>query len=154
MRRERQPVAPEWWPLALVFRRLVERPVDDAAGIHPLVEELDRLALAAAVGPAEQDDQRKARRLEQALRVQQLPPQFRDFGFVVGLRDLPPRLCCFEHGPPLFPQVDGKDSLERAAMLPPALGFIIEGCLALQMMRRVARKPHRRPTAVASPARS
>ena len=109
--REREPEAPERRAFTLVLGKLVERPVDDAPGIHPRVEELNRLALARAIGPAEQDDERKACGLEQALGVQQFPSQLRHLGLVVRLRDRPTRLCCFEHRCLVLPRRrDGESS--------------------------------------------
>ena len=59
LRRQVAPEAPVVRPLALLVRRLPEGARHDPARIHPLVEQVDALALAGAVDAAEQDDDRR-----------------------------------------------------------------------------------------------
>ncbi len=57
--RELPPEAPHVRALELLARRLPERPRLDVPGVHPLVEEVDRLALAGAVHATDDDDDRE-----------------------------------------------------------------------------------------------
>ncbi|MNN31684.1 hypothetical protein D3C81_1453810 [compost metagenome] len=70
----------------------------DQPRVHPLVEQLDRLALAGALDAVEQHDQRKARLLAQLeLRLEQRLAQFGHRGVVGFLVDLVADFGGFEH---------------------------------------------------------
>ncbi len=72
--RQRAPEAPHRGTLALLVRHFAHGVRLDVARIHPLVEQVHRLALARAIHAADQDDDREFAFLRQIeLRVQQRP---------------------------------------------------------------------------------
>ncbi|MNC41854.1 hypothetical protein D3C75_906410 [compost metagenome] len=96
--RQASPVAPERRTRQLLVGLLVEGLDLDQPRVHPLVEQLDRLALAGALDAVEQHDQRKARLLAQLeLRLEQRLAQFGHRGVVGFLVDLVADFGGFEH---------------------------------------------------------
>ena len=97
------PVPPQPRTLTLIARRVGIAPGEDPAGIHPLVEQVGRLALARCVDASEQDDHRERRGLEQLLlRGEQLRAQLRNLCFVIALRELSTDFGGFKHGVPVY----------------------------------------------------
>jgi hypothetical protein len=96
-RRQRQPESPERRPLPLVLGGLIERPVHDPPGVHPLVEQAHGFALARAIDAAEDHDDRERGPLERALQVEQFPAQLRDFELVLVPGDRAADFRGFEH---------------------------------------------------------
>ena len=97
------PVAPQPRPLALLTRRVGVAACDDPARVHPLVEQVGRLALARRIDAGEQDDDRERRGLaELLLHGEQFRPQLRDLRLVVALRELSPDFGGFKHGVPVY----------------------------------------------------
>ena len=98
LRRQRPPVAPHEGALALLVGRRREGERRDVARVHPRIEEVDRLALAAAIDAADEDDHRKFVLLEQVvLHVEQFGAQLRHL-FLEGLAiDLMPEFRRFKH---------------------------------------------------------
>src|SRR5208282_1902447 len=70
--RQRAPVAPHAWPLALLVGHLTEGMSKDVPRIHPFVEDIDGFTFACAIDAADDDNDRKALVLEQVvLRLKQ-----------------------------------------------------------------------------------
>jgi len=98
LRRQRVPVAPGLGPLALVLRRLAEAARLHVARIHPLVEEVHRLAAARALHSGDQDQDREAAVGEHArLRREELLAQLRLLAFVKAFFDLVGEVRRLEH---------------------------------------------------------
>ena len=98
LRRQRVPVAPGLGPLALVLRRLAEAARLHVARIHPLVEEIHRLAAARALHPGDQDQDSEAAVGEHArLRREELLAQLRLLAFVKAFFDLVGEVRRLEH---------------------------------------------------------
>ncbi len=97
--RQAPPEAPLRRPLQFLVGGTEEALHLDQARVHPLVEELDRLALAGALDAVDQDDHREARLLlELELRLEQRFAQLDD-GLLVGvLVDAVANFRGFEHG--------------------------------------------------------
>ena len=99
-RRQRAPEAPHEGTLGLLGGGRVEGQRLDVARVHPLVQEIDRLALAGPVDAVDQHHHGKGFRFEQIeLRVEQLRTQLRLGGVVLVLVDLVAQFCRFEHRP-------------------------------------------------------
>ena len=97
-RRQVAPVAPVFGPVPLLVRRLTEGARDQPAWIHPLAEQVDRLAFSRAIDAGEDDDHRERRRARQAaLHVEQFAAQRELLFLVVSLVDLASELRRFEH---------------------------------------------------------
>ena len=72
--RQITPESPVFRPVALFIRRIVVGPGDQPARIHPLIEDINGVALAGSINTGKQDDDRKTAvypeiclRLEQGL---------------------------------------------------------------------------------------
>ncbi len=97
-RRQRAPEAPLRRALALLVGRLCEGAGDDVARIHPLVQQVDRFALARALDAGDDDqDGETAVLLEIELRLEQRVAQLRRFAAVGRLVDLVPEIRRLEH---------------------------------------------------------
>ena len=97
------PVAPPARPLPLLVGRRAEGVGVEPAGVEPLEQALDRLALARAVGAGEEHDDGHARLLQLALRLEQLEAQLRHLGLELLLADAATELGGLEHGGILRP---------------------------------------------------
>jgi hypothetical protein len=96
--RQGPPVAPGRWARQLFVGLLVEGAHLDQARVHPLVEQLDRLALAGAFDAVDQHDHRETRLLlEFVLGFEQGLAQGGHFGVVGFLVDAVTDFGGFEH---------------------------------------------------------
>ena len=103
--RQGTPETPHGRARSFFVGHLAHRMHPDMTRVHPLVQQVDGLALAGAVHPSNQDDDRKFAFLCQIeLRVEQFLAQFGDFDVVFSLVDLVSQFSGFEHdvSPSLF----------------------------------------------------
>ncbi len=92
------PVAPHRRAIALLVRGGVEGAREDVARVHPLVEQVDGLALARPAHPGDQDDHRERAVFFQAvLDIQQVGAQLRHRAIENGLRDPATKFRGLEH---------------------------------------------------------
>ncbi len=96
--RQRTPVAPHVGARALLVARLGKRQRRDVARIHPRIQQVDGFALAAAVDPADQYDDREFLLLQHVvLDVEQRRAQLGNFGLEGFLVDDVAEFCRFKH---------------------------------------------------------
>ena len=120
-RRQIAPVAPVLRTLALFVRRVAERAGDDPPWIHPLAEQVHRLALAGAVDAGEDDDDREVRRARQpALNIEELLAELERLLLVISFLDLVSELRRFEHRSLLEYWDLGESQRQSAARLKPS----------------------------------
>ena len=97
--RQRAPEAPQRRPLVLFVRGVEECAGEDVARVHPLVEQVHRLALARALDTGDQDEHGKAPVLLQVvLRIEQRLAQFRRLAPVNRLVEVVLEIRRFKHG--------------------------------------------------------
>ena len=98
--RQHAPEAPHSRTLARFIARRIDRPCDDMARIHPLVEQIHRLALAGCIDAIDENDDGKISRLAQIeLCVEQVGAQGRHFVLIAHLAHLLAQLGRLEHRP-------------------------------------------------------
>ena len=97
------PIAPVFGPLPLLVGGIAKRARHEPAGVHPLAQEVDRLALPGAVDAGEHDNDRTpSLRAQVALHLEQLGAQPWYSCLVLLFRDDTPELGSFKHEfPPL-----------------------------------------------------
>src|SRR5665647_971983 len=97
--RQRAPETPHVGPLTLFVRGVGKCVRLDMTGIHPFVEQIDRLALTGPIDPADHDDHGKTPLLRKViLSIDEILTQFWNLAIIRLLVDLVPQFCRFKHG--------------------------------------------------------